>query len=260
MNNLLTIKDQKVSHAKITTYPDGQQNVTVDLDYYDAKHPVDISASILNWSDLELLSCAINALRRNDRIIDNLYFVYLFGQRSDRAFESGQCNYFLNVLLPIIKSFKIRPSKIIFLWPHNVNLIYDLGFDIFTPEFSDICGTLIGGDESAGFMYHFNKKREADGNILKMSMTKDTQQRISNDPEESPLIVCDDLCDGGRTFELAGEFLKDTFPHKKLYLSIAHGIFSKGFDNLLMYYDKIYTTNSYKERESTDRIIIRKVI
>jgi ribose-phosphate pyrophosphokinase len=61
-------------------------------------------------------------------------------------------------------------------------------------------------------------------------------------------LVVDDICDGGRTFvELGKEMLCNGVERDQLELYVTHGIFSKGFDELLQYYSKIYTTNSFRQ-------------
>lgn len=65
------------------------------------------------------------------------------------------------------------------------------------------------------------------------------------------LLVVDDICDGGKTFELLSESL-DRFRVSKadtISLYITHGIFSKGIDKLDDMYDKIITTDSWYEED-----------
>ncbi len=52
--------------------------------------------------------------------------------------------------------------------------------------------------------------------------------------------VVDDLCDGGKTFEILGQSLKDSRGTDYLYLYVTHGIFSKGLDKLMECYSRIY--------------------
>jgi len=63
------------------------------------------------------------------------------------------------------------------------------------------------------------------------------------------VIVVDDLCDGGKTFELLAQSIFDptrNYPNiERLDLSITHGIFSKGLDKLMRWYNTIFTTNSF---------------
>lgn len=71
-------------------------------------------------------------------------------------------------------------------------------------------------------------------------------------------LVIDDICDGGATFEILGKVLKEAKITASLYVS--HGIFSKGIDNLLEYYDVIYTTDSLKYFETRKNLKLDRLI
>ena len=102
----LIYKHNQEHHFKIIKYPDGQQNVELDMEYFnDPKSPIDIICSVRNFSELELLLSLCAALRKNDFYIASIQFNYLFGMRSDRAFHIGQPNYFRDVLAPIINCY-----------------------------------------------------------------------------------------------------------------------------------------------------------
>ena len=60
-----------------------------------------------------------------------------------------------------------------------------------------------------------------------------------------PIIVVDDICDGGATFIELAKVLNDEFPHNRLYLSVTHGFFTKGLDELREYYSGIYSKFNY---------------
>ena len=57
-------------------------------------------------------------------------------------------------------------------------------------------------------------------------------------------LVIDDICVGGATFIQLGNLLKNGGA-KEIALYVSHGIFSKGTDKINLYYNKIYTTNSF---------------
>jgi ribose-phosphate pyrophosphokinase len=62
---------------------------------------------------------------------------------------------------------------------------------------------------------------------------------------DRPVLILDDICDGGRTFtELAKELRKITTG--KIYLYVTHGIFSKGFEPFEGLIDHIYVANPFK--------------
>ncbi len=56
-------------------------------------------------------------------------------------------------------------------------------------------------------------------------------------------LVCDDICDGGKTFIELAKVLKSKAPSAKLVLYITHGIFSKGKAHLLEMYDSLFCLN-----------------
>ncbi len=59
------------------------------------------------------------------------------------------------------------------------------------------------------------------------------------------LIVVDDICDGGATFIELAKKLKE-ITNGDLYLYVTHGIFSKGLDELSIYYKQILTYNNIR--------------
>lgn len=59
------------------------------------------------------------------------------------------------------------------------------------------------------------------------------------------LLVVDDICDGGGTFILLSQAIKDNYTPNSMQLYVSHGIFSKGLSALNVGYDKVYTTNSF---------------
>jgi len=72
---------------------------------------------------------------------------------------------------------------------------------------------------------------------------------------EGNLLVIDDICDGGKTFELLSKSLDDFIKNgveiaDTLKLYVTHGIFSKGLDDLKDLYDGFITTDSFYNRDS----------
>lgn len=53
------------------------------------------------------------------------------------------------------------------------------------------------------------------------------------------VMVVDDICDGGATFISLGAILRQRDP-KELNLYVTHGMFTKGYDDLMNLYDNIY--------------------
>lgn len=73
------------------------------------------------------------------------------------------------------------------------------------------------------------------------------------------VLIVDDICDGGGTFNGIADSLKEYGLQLGLY--VTHGIFSKGFDELRKRFERIYTTDSfsksYANTDSSDTTGIR---
>jgi len=73
-------------------------------------------------------------------------------------------------------------------------------------------------------------------------------------------LIVDDICDGGGTFIGLADEIKRQSPDCNLDLWVSHGIFSKGYDELLNRFDKIITTDSFPSTylmEFHNRIAVR---
>lgn len=82
---------------------------------------------------------------------------------------------------------------------------------------------------------YFAKKRDPKtGEIISYEF-----QSFARNMDDRNVLIVDDICDGGRTFIEAAKCLKSETTGK-LFLYVTHGIFSKGIDELLEYYQHIY--------------------
>jgi ribose-phosphate pyrophosphokinase len=78
------------------------------------------------------------------------------------------------------------------------------------------------------------------------------------DVKDMNLLIVDDICDGGGTFIGLGEALR-TGGAIEISLYVTHGIFSKGVDNLLNMFDKVYTTDSFVSGYEHARLVVKKI-
>lgn len=72
----------------------------------------------------------------------------------------------------------------------------------------------------------------------------------SSDFKGDAILIVDDICDGGGTFIGIADALKASGNTLPLYLYVTHGIFSKGENELLKKFERIYTTDSFKTSDS----------
>ncbi len=247
--NDIVLKNNLSDHFTLISYPDGQNSIKLNMSKLNVKLPVNIKCRIKNFGELEVLCCLSAALKKNDFFVDKIYFSYLFGMRSDRAFNIGEPNYFRDVIIPIIEPLSF--SRVI-LCPHSVNYPIKLMVDdFFYYNHNDFENSLIlGGDESIKINNLFG---ELDGYFIKqrkdkiiVDFKKNVTEKFENNKFEN-IIIIDDLCDGGETFIEEALYLKTNFPGKKLKLFICHALFTQGITRLLSYFDEIICTNSYQD-------------
>lgn len=100
-------------------------------------------------------------------------------------------------------------------------------------------------------LHQCEKHRDpATGNITHTSIPASLSQL----PENTSVVIIDDICDGGRSFiEIA-----KLAPYLSWELVVTHGIFSKGLPVLLEHFDYIYTTDSFKQI-GHDRLFTMKI-
>lgn len=266
-SQIIRLQDGSIKHATFTHYPDQQKNLTLDMEYYDVKTPVNIQCNIRLFDELQDLLMLVGALRHNDFYIEGIDFKYLMGMRSDRAFGYGMPNYFKQVIAPIINNLEIPLVQI--LAPHSqlaVSAIDNVSsYGHFPKDSSLINSVTIGGDQHANWFsllrqeLHFFKHRSADGHNVSTCLTKDYIRKISEIDENIPLCITDDLCDGGATFIEGAKVLMEHFPNRKRYLYVIHGLFNKRLGELNKYFDKIYTTNSYVQRVNNEELEVVNV-
>ena len=91
-----------------------------------------------------------------------------------------------------------------------------------------------------------NKLRDVTNGVIR-SLTVSHEDLQGKD-----CYIIDDICDGGGTFILLADVLKERNAGK-VNLIVSHGIFSKGV-NALANIDHIYTTDSFKDLEPNNKL------
>ena len=92
-----------------------------------------------------------------------------------------------------------------------------------------------------------HKKRNVKtGEIEKLEVFSDNLNGL-------PCIIVDDIADGANSFIFCVKELQKIKGYKNSYLIVTHGIFSRGFNELLNYFDGIYCTNSFRDIPSLQK-------
>ena len=176
-----------------------------------------------------------------------LYMPYCPYARQDKAIDDGQ-TFALSTFLGQL--WGMHWSLISTIDMHNPDFVDQFDFNWqnnkMTPDVSRY-DTVIFPDAGAASRYDMDHPNIAIGHKVRDPKTGwITEYRVEGNVFGN-VIVVDDLCDGGMTFELLAKSIIRSDPEgiKRLDLSVTHGIFSKGLDKLCIYYDTIFTTNSF---------------
>lgn len=265
--NLSSLENSDIKY-KISQFPDGQQDIVITeekllLQGNNYSPGINIRSRFNSFRDLELIICATKALKRLGVKEIHLYIPYLLGARSDRHFQEGGNSYLVDIIAPIInaqdfesvtvldvhsdvaaaciKNLKVESNRRLVLWALN---------DIAKDGTSE----LIALSPDAGAqkkIYKVTEDFKIITDVVTASKQRDiygklTKTVVPDIPLNKDLVVIDDICDGGRTFNNIIAAL-DSERSGKNYLIVTHGIFSAGYDDLFKYFDAIYTTNSVKD-------------
>lgn len=280
--NLVDIDKSDIKY-QIQKFPDGQNNLVINP-YSVAEIKtitetnelsIQIKSRLNNWLDLELIICAVASLRNLKVKKIHLYVPYILGARSDRKFEIGGNRYIKDVIAPVLNSLNFE--SVTCIDPHsyvlencinnfesinNKSLVEFALFNLYSSSKPKDNIILVSPDAGAshkiyklaeqigykGDIITCSKERDIDGKITKTVVPISSEKYVSDKLYNKDFIIIDDLIDGGTTFIEIAKVLKNTsFFKGKIYLIVTHSIFSKGTDELLKYFDEIYTTNSYKE-------------
>jgi ribose-phosphate pyrophosphokinase len=282
--DLTSLENSDIKY-KISKFPDGQQAITIDLEntvFESGEQAVTIKSRLNSFLDLELIICANQSLielgikHHSLKLKEiSLYVPFFLGARSDRKFLAGQSNYLKTVICPIINSQNF--DRVTVLDPHSDvleaclnNFQKTTNVNFASASIKDISGyerhdkiTLISPDAGAlkkiydvasavecNDIIVANKLRDMDtGSIIRTEVPG-----LDDTPGQRKFVICDDICDGGRTFVEIAKAIRDIRPKEifndKIYLVVTHGIFSAGFDELEKWFTGIYTTDSVKEIEN----------
>lgn len=240
------------------TFSGGEPHIKINPDF-DVSEPVTITHRINSFNDFGLLLLAIDALKRMDVKLINVFIPYFPAARQDRVMISGE-PLSVKVYADILNSLKL-----------NKVTVFDAHSEV-TPALLDNCEVIpnhafiaevlekIGKEvklisPDGGALKKIYKVSEYFGGVevVECSKSRDVKTgklsgfKVYNDDLKGmDCLIVDDICDGGGTFVGLAEELKKKNAGK-LYLAVSHGIFNKGFDVFQKDFEKIFTTNSFRE-------------
>ena len=247
------------------TFSGGEPHIRIEE--FDISELVIITHRVRTFNDLGLLSIAVDALRRLGAKEIELVLPYFPGARQDRVMTPGE-SLSVKVYADIINGYGLKSIT-----------IYDPHSDV-TPALLNNCKAidnhrfvaqivkalpenllLISPDAGASKKIQKLARFLGLTDVLECGKKREVKTgKLSGftvpieDLGERPCLIVDDICDGGGTFIGLGKELKSK-NSGPLFLAISHGLFSKGFDELLGIYDKIFTTDSFKDVDGGEFVI-----
>jgi ribose-phosphate pyrophosphokinase len=250
----IDLTNPKKSDIKYDIYkfPDGE--IQIKFEELPRKSDYEVNCRITSADDLFILEQVADILNRNGVTWDlNIY--YLMSMRMDRVMDFNR-PFSLSIVIDRIGNLKT--NFITILEPHSDKAIQLLkryykyviiknnALDVF--DIPD--GLIVLPDEGSYDRYAAyldkdvvigEKKRNIDtGKIESISIKN---PGIINN---KPLVIIDDLCDGGGTFLGLYEKLRQ-FTNKPINIIVTHMVNEKGLFNLANTFNKVYFTNSYKD-------------
>ncbi|KAF2514592.1 ribose-phosphate diphosphokinase [Flavobacterium foetidum] len=251
------IQNQEEIKFQSFTFSGGEPHIKIVPDF-DTNRKVTITHRLNSFNDLGLLCITVDALRRMDVKIIDLFIPYFPAARQDRVMIPGE-PLSVKVYADIINAMQL--NKVFVFDAHSEVTPALLNNSTVIPNYTFIKEVLnkIGQNvklisPDGGALKKIYKVSEFLGGVevVECSKSRDVKtgklsgfKVYEEDLQGTDCLIVDDICDGGGTFVGLAEELKKKNAGK-LYLAVSHGIFNKGFE-VLNCFDGIFTTNSFKD-------------
>jgi ribose-phosphate pyrophosphokinase len=255
--NFTPFPNQKEIEFKNFTFSGGEPHIKINPDF-NVNQKITITHRLNSFNDFGLLCLAVDALRRMDVKIIDLFIPYFPAARQDRVMIKGE-PLSVKVYADILNAMQL-----------NKVYVFDAHSEV-TPALVNNCEIIpnhtfieqviksIGNDvklisPDGGALKKIYKVSEFLGGVevVECSKSRDVKtgklsgfKVYEEDLNGMDCLIVDDICDGGGTFVGLAEELNNKNAGK-LFLAVSHGIFNKGFE-VLDCFDKIFTTNSFKD-------------
>ena len=270
--NFSLFGNEKLINFQSFTFSGGEPHIKIQSDF-DTNEAVTITHRLNSFNDLGLLCVTVDALRRMDVKIINLFIPYFPAARQDRVMIPGE-PLSVKVYADILNAMNLNRVTVFDahseVTPALVNNCEVIPNHKFIAEVLKTIGRdvkLISPD--GGALKKIYKVSEFLGGIevVECSKSRDVKtgklsgfKVYNEDLQGMNCLIVDDICDGGGTFIGLAEELKKKNAGK-LFLAVSHGIFNKGFDDLKCF-DGIFTTDSFKdfEGEEVSQIKLKNIL
>ncbi len=248
--------DLEVLPYQYFIFPGGEPHIKIDAGK-QRRPDLLITCRIRSFRELGKLMLCVDACNRLGFKRISLFLPYFPGARQDRINVAGEA-LTLKIYADVINGLNFE--RVYLFDPHSaqtqifLNNCCILNNHLYINKVLKTLplNTLLVSPD-AGAHRKLNELKESIRNIEIIKCTKQRNVETgklsgfnveANDLGQRPCLIVDDICDGGGTFLGIAKKLKEKNAGT-LYLAVSHGIFSKGIDELLKFYTKIYTTDSF---------------
>lgn len=124
------------------------------------------------------------------------------------------------------------------LWKTFGGTINEKGYKVLNPKVG-----IIYGDSTKNVIC----SKVRDPKTGQLSGFKIENPEVIEENQDLPLVVIDDLCDGGGTFKGIAQLLESHCPNRDRAIYVTHMVNPKGIATLSENYKEVYFTNSYRD-------------
>ncbi|AWH84802.1 phosphoribosylpyrophosphate synthetase [Flavobacterium album] len=242
---------------KSFSFSGGEPHIKIEPGF-DVSQTVTITHRLNSFNRLGELCVTVDALKRMGVQKINLFIPYFPGARQDRIMIPGE-PLTVKVYANIINAMGF--AKVTVFDPHSevapalLNNCEIVPNYVFIDEVLKRIGSnvkLISPDGGALKKIYKLSEYLGGADVVECSKSRDVKtgklsgfKVYEDDLAGADCLIVDDICDGGGTFVGLAEELKKKHAGK-LYLTVSHGIFNKGFD-MFEGFERLYTTNSFTD-------------
>jgi ribose-phosphate pyrophosphokinase len=246
--------------AKIVTYPSGETHAMINPGMIHAicntGNSCTVEFQLRTWNQLMSLIAIDQTIKDNNINVD-WFIPYMPFARDDRRRSVGCANE-LQLAMELLRSRGVRvtiadPHSYVSEYMRHIpqNVLVDYLMDIEDGPFKDRPVVLIPDAGAAHKAHVWLRRWEKVFDYAQGIKKRDPNtgalsgfeiQGWNIDWHDRPVIIVDDICDGGGTFLGLAECLRVQHFHvAQKRLLVTHGLFTQGFDRLFEVFDHIYS-------------------
>lgn len=255
--NLINKEKSDIDYS-ISRFPDGEVQIT--LGEFSHKDEINVKCRITSAEELFILMQVSDILKRHGMKF-SISIYYLMSMRMDRVMSFDR-PYTLNIVVNVLDN--LGAYRIYLFCPHSstaLDLFRYTSVAQINPDGLDNMVDTIFNDYQIVLPDAGAVERTA-GDIPEDVVIGEKVRNITTGKIESikiknpevidgrPLLIIDDLCDGGGTFVWLAQTIREIDSKADINIVVCHMVNFKGIENLSKNFNRVWFTNSYKTWEN----------